>query len=486
MSLTNAIAFFLRKSSLPATHVREAAMTHPTFCTFWCLFARVLLVLVAFSYISAGSYASAEEYDLCARGLGDNFTRTVHVVVTYEGEDLKEARDLIFGDLINRTIWYGRARDIFLENYDAAICTGARGLTQKLTLTLTKKQVEEIQRGEFKATRGGEEEKEHLTLRIYYATNRQDTGGTPSERFTSAPAALSFGAAEVSIPKDHRMGELETPSIIKFELSEDPDKHIAIKSVLPLTAKAWKDDIKKRATALGKPGILLFVHGYNVSFADAAMRTAQMAYDLAFPGPAVFFSWPSKGSLVKYFDDEKAAANSAGDLTTVLSTLSDMESGVPVYVIAHSMGNRILSQGLAVLLEQDSTRRHAFQEIIMTAPDISAKTFSKEIAPKLLGAVKRVTLYASSNDVALAASRKAHKERRLGESGDGLTVLKDMHTVDASNVKTDFLGHSYYADTCTLLGDLFSLIHNRKGPDERFALEKVTSAKQDPYWRFRR
>jgi esterase/lipase superfamily enzyme len=38
------------------------------------------------------------------------------------------------------------------------------------------------------------------------------------------------------------------------------------------------------------------VHGYNVSFDDAALRTAQLAYDLTFDCPAAFFSWPSKGT----------------------------------------------------------------------------------------------------------------------------------------------------------------------------------------------
>ena len=35
----------------------------------------------------------------------------------------------------------------------------------------------------------------------------------------------------------------------------------------------------------------MFVHGFNVSFADAARRTAQIAYDLAFGGPGAL-SWP--------------------------------------------------------------------------------------------------------------------------------------------------------------------------------------------------
>ena len=40
-----------------------------------------------------------------------------------------------------------------------------------------------------------------------------------------------------------------------------------------------------------KDQALVFVHGYNVSFDDAIFRTAQIAKDIDFDGPAVTFSW---------------------------------------------------------------------------------------------------------------------------------------------------------------------------------------------------
>jgi len=70
-----------------------------------------------------------------------------------------------------------------------------------------------------------------------------------------------------------------------------------------------------------KPGVLLFVHGYNVSFEDAARRTGQLAYDLGFEGPTVFFSWPSRGSVTAY---TRRADRAVGhpDLKSVLSDLA--------------------------------------------------------------------------------------------------------------------------------------------------------------------
>jgi esterase/lipase superfamily enzyme len=297
---------------------------------------------------------------------------------------------------------------------------------------------------------------------------------------------MSFGAVNVTIPKDHRMGHLETPSILMLRWLKDPHKHITLQSIEVTNLEPWRNELQRRALLLGKPGVLLFIHGYNVSFTGAAMRTAQLAYDLGFAGAAVFFSWPSRGELIPYISDEQAAEWSAHDVKTVLAELASLGPDVPIYVIAHSMGNRVLTRALKDLAVQDRTQLAAFKEVAMTAPDIDADVFKREIAPAVLGRGPRVTLYASSNDVALVASRKLHGGyRRLGESDPEVLVMKDLDTVDASNIKTDFMGHSYFGDSGTVMADLFYLIRQRLKPAERFALEPVQSTGGD-YWRFKR
>ena len=56
---------------------------------------------------------------------------------------------------------------------------------------------------------------------------------------------------------------------------------------------------------------VLFIHGFNVTFASAAMRTAQMAFDLneKNPGLTFMYTWPSQGELdvEAYMADESTA-----------------------------------------------------------------------------------------------------------------------------------------------------------------------------------
>jgi esterase/lipase superfamily enzyme len=97
----------------------------------------------------------------------------------------------------------------------------------------------------------------------------------------------------------------------------------------------------------------------------------------------------------------------------------------------------------------------------------------------------RFTLYANSNDKALRASDGLHGAARLGEGGERITVMPDVDSIDASHVKTDFIGHSYFGDTETLLSDLFHLIRTGAKPEDRFRLEPATH-RDGKYWRFRR
>ncbi|MFO1267586.1 MAG: hypothetical protein U1F67_12910, partial [Rubrivivax sp.] len=67
-----------------------------------------------------------------------------------------------------------------------------------------------------------------------------------------------------------------------------------------------------------------------------------------------------------------------------------------------------------------------------------------------------------------------------------IVVMSGLDTVDASNVSTEFLGHSYFGDSSTVMSDLMYVIQKSLPPQERtrFALEPVRAA-IGQYWRFK-
>ena len=51
-------------------------------------------------------------------------------------------------------------------------------------------------------------------------------------------------------------------------------------------------------------------------------------------------------------------------------------------------------------------------------------------------------------------------------------LLPGLETIDATNVDTGFLGHSYFAEERSVLADIYSLIKERKRAADRFSLLK--------------
>src|SRR4029077_700800 len=98
--------------------------------------------------------------------------------------------------------------------------------------------------------------------------------------------------------------------------------------------------VEKERSAVG------FINGFNVTFDDAVYRTAQLNYDLGFDGAPMMFSWPSQGAHGKYDGDEEAVQWSSAHLKSFLERVA-RESGVRrIHLIAHSMGNRALTNAL--------------------------------------------------------------------------------------------------------------------------------------------
>jgi esterase/lipase superfamily enzyme len=327
----------------------------------------------------------------------------------------------------------------------------------------------------------------HATVRVFFATDRQRTAdAAPAKIFGIEPASqLTFGFSDVSIPREHRMGELEGPSIWRLEFRENPEKHVVLLSVRIAPAPLFLERLAARLKASPKREALLFVHGFNVTFDDAARRAAQLSYDLGFDGPTALFSWPSQGSVLPldYTKDQRNADLSADSLKSFLQMFTKTGADTSVHVIAHSMGNRVLAGALERLASDAATKKSPLRQVALIAPDIDAELF-RRAAGNIAGTAERVTLYASSEDAALKVAQRVAGYRRAGQAGSDILVLSGIDTVDASSVNTSLvgLGHAYYADNSTILSDLFSVLRGRK-PPERFGLTPVQTP-AGTYWRF--
>lgn len=331
-------------------------------------------------------------------------------------------------------------------------------------------------------------DRNYATMRVFYATDRAAEADfanlPPAERYGGARGKLDYGLAEVSIPRGHTPGLLEAPSVWRLEFSEDPARHVVLMSVTRRSGPLFFRELSDRVARSGGRNAFLFVHGYNVSFADAARRTAQMAYDLSFDGAPVFYSWPSQASLAGYTIDESNIEWSTAHIKQFLVDFAEKSEAENLYLIAHSMGNRGLTRALQTLMLERPDLRGRFREIILAAPDVDAEVFRRDLVPALRQAGQRVTLYASSNDLALKASKEVHGYARAGDSGDGLVVLPGLETIDASGVDESILAHSYFVESKPVIRDILNLLRHSLPAGRREGLVGE-EGERGPFWRFR-
>ncbi|AZD73467.1 alpha/beta hydrolase [Pseudomonas chlororaphis] len=291
---------------------------------------------------------------------------------------------------------------------------------------------------------------------------------------------VSYGVAQVSIPHIHKEGKLERPIFLSRILKDNPNKHIVVHAKTLLDLESWLESAKRKLTNVlntnssHKEG-LLFIHGYNVDFEEALWRSAQLRHDLKFPGLMLCFSWASLGSTKGYPADEATVDWSASNLKEYLTNVTENLGLTALHIIAHSMGNRAL---LAVLENwENKPGATPISQIILAAPDVDAKRFRQ--FGRVFNSYEQVTLYASRNDRAIAASQLVHNYPRAGGANPPL-VMDHLSTIDVSSAGKDMfgLGHSYVAEVSKVFRDLFYIVRYRHKPDQRAGIMK----KEEGYW----
>ncbi|RMH15357.1 MAG: alpha/beta fold hydrolase [Acidobacteria bacterium] len=334
-------------------------------------------------------------------------------------------------------------------------------------------------------------EPNYVRVDVHYATDRKITGRSEPAKFfgsdRSPGGKLNYGRCEVTIPRERRE-RLPRPKWYRLEFRADPAKHVILRRLTPLPADEFFRDLAAAVTQGERREAMVFVHGFNVTFEEAVLRTAQLAHDLILQGAAVCYSWPSRGKLLpfthRYYDHDQTEA----DWTTrhfkgFLTDLVQRSGASRLHLIAHSMGNRVLTGALELLAAGMAAGQEPwFSEVVLTAPDVDADTF-RQAAGSIARTARRITLYASKNDEALKLSRNYNSGKpRLGDVGDDLVIVPPVETVDVSAVDTNLVGHFYYGDNRSVVTDMFYLLRDGKPAAQRQLWERRRGGQT--YWVF--
>ena len=329
----------------------------------------------------------------------------------------------------------------------------------------------------------GDADGDFALVKVLYATDRKPTGSErPNEFFGTERADVSYGEVEVSIPRIHKPGNVEAPSLLTFTWDENPAIHIVLMGVNPMDADAFFTEVGRSLGEEGTDEVFLFIHGFNVTFDGAAKRAAQMVYDLNFEGTPMFYSWASRGSAGAYMVDAASVQVSARHLAGFLEDLVARSGGKRLHIVAHSMGNRALTEALEIYALRHPQAADVFDQIIFAAPDVDSELFvlQTEVFDRL---ARRMTLYTSDADLALSTSKKLHGNPRAGLVADAPLVGQSFDTIDMSVVGAGLLNHSYFAADASALSDILWLFWRNPPPQSRCGMVGA-AGEQGEHWMY--
>jgi esterase/lipase superfamily enzyme len=227
--------------------------------------------------------------------------------------------------------------------------------------------------------------------------------------------------------------------------------------------------------------MLIFVHGFNNRFSEAAERAMVLKNAVGNGTEVLLWSWPSKrdGLTGSYrYDKESVGGVARQSFVRLLRALTVGSSTTPLNLLAHSMGGWHAIGALQVLSDEES--RPALQNVVLAAPDVPRDEFMFALND-LSRVAQRNTLYACGWDLALLRSQSMNEYPRAGTGGDSDILVDDkLESIDVDS--TWSINHSYVFQAGKVLNDLSHLILNQADANARGLVRRPKAPWH--YWSF--
>ncbi len=232
-----------------------------------------------------------------------------------------------------------------------------------------------------------------------------------------------------------------------------------LEAVSPMPRELFIQKLRDAIGQADEPDALVFVHGYLRSFRQAGKVLAEFVEQTDFPGVPVLWSWPSTSNPARYTVDETNIMWAQRDFDRFLQDVLTDSGARTVHLVGHSLGGRGLVTVTLLNLRQQGVDLSRVGQFVLLAPDIDEDIFRRDMAPALVDAGLRVTLYTSANDKALLTAYRVHGHRRAGDSSEGPLLFPGIETIDVTAANRSILGHSYFEESEVVAQDLAQLLN---------------------------
>jgi esterase/lipase superfamily enzyme len=261
---------------------------------------------------------------------------------------------------------------------------------------------------------------------------------------------------------------------------------------------ALQSEVQRRLKTAPTKDVVLYVHGFNETFASAAYTAAELCHFFGRAHVCSFFTWPASttgGPLTSYISTTESALYSVSHLKKTIRTLALTPGVKGLHLLAHSRGTAVLLNAVrelsieAIAAGKDPDQLFKFENWVLLSPDIDADVASQQLEvfasdpglttrwrstrlPEFLRG--RLTIYASPEDKALRLSEILFRSRhRVGQLSpedipepvqDYYAKIGSVDIIVYEGKRTDRFGHSYFASNPRVSADLVELIRNGTPP----------------------
>lgn len=260
-----------------------------------------------------------------------------------------------------------------------------------------------------------------------------------------------YARFDVSIPPLRQPGEITWPEPGRIA---DPESQFLTteRRAYPEPAM-FRDELARsvRDQPRGRREAVIFVHGFNSTFAEGLYRIAQLSEDLDLPGVALYYSWPSRANPLGYAYDRDSALFARDGFEDLLDQV--VAAGAErIVIVAHSMGSALTMETIRQLaIGRKGRILDRIGGVILISPDLDVEVFHAQ-ATRIGKLPQPFVIFTSRKDRALALSaRLTGQKDRLGNLAD-LDAISDLEVtlLDVSAFSTG-LGHFAVGDSPALL-----------------------------------
>lgn len=258
------------------------------------------------------------------------------------------------------------------------------------------------------------------------------------------------------------------------------------------TKRQFRAELQRRLARSADGEVMLYVHGFNETFATSAFTAAELCHFLGREPVCAFFTWPASSTgnfLISYTNTTESARFAENHLRKVIRLIATTPGVKRIQLLAHSRGTSVLMSTVrslmteAVAAGKEPADVLKIDNIVLFSPDIDMDLAVQDITagasdpdmfsvwpsgrlPRALNG--RLTVYSSPSDRALKISRILFRSReRIGNlraedvpiaMQEYMAQFDKMDLIVYGGKRTDAFGHSYFTTNPRVSSDVIALL----------------------------